>query len=344
MTGLVRFEAPDLAGWSATPLAESIDDAVVDGGPMYNGASHLVGTLRSPVLELDPFDEVVPSWTARTPSGTWIEMRLRVSFVKRWTRWYSLGVWAERADPVARHSVPGQHDEDAEVVTDTLRISVAAQTLQVEVALFTLSPGVVPILTSLSLATSTTNTPRTFRTERAAWGRILDVPQRSQMVHREGGGDAWCSPASVAMVLSYYGVDVAIPEAAAATYDWSYRGSGNWPFNTAYAARFGFDAYVARFRSLLEVERSIVDGTPIVASYAWDEGELEGAPLPKVDGHLGVIAGFDDRGDPVVNDPAAPADSVVRRTYTRWEFERQWLTRSRGTVYVIRARALKPPV
>ena len=59
MTGLVRFEAPDLAGWSATPLAESIDDAVVDGGPMYNGASHLVGTLRSPVLELDPFDEVV---------------------------------------------------------------------------------------------------------------------------------------------------------------------------------------------------------------------------------------------------------------------------------------------
>ena len=130
----------------------------------------------------------------------------------------------------------------------------------------------------------------------------------------------------------------------AATYDWSYRGSGNWPFNTAYAARFGFDAYVARFRSLLEVERSIVDGTPIVASYAWDEGELEGAPLPKVDGHLGVIAGFDDRGDPVVNDPAAPADSVVRRTYTRWEFERQWLTRSRGTVYVIRARALKPPV
>ncbi|OLC57232.1 MAG: hypothetical protein AUH85_03755 [Chloroflexi bacterium 13_1_40CM_4_68_4] len=343
MTGLARFEAPELAGWSWSGLVESTDDAFIDGKPMYNGGPHLVGTLRSPVLELDPFDDVVPSWTARTPPGTWIETRLRVSFVKRWTRWYSLGVWAEREDPVARHSVPRQHDEDAEVVTDTLCLSVAAQTLQVELALFTLAPDVVPVVTSLTLTTSMADAPRSFRTERAAWGRVLEVPPRSQMSYREGGGDAWCSPTSVAMVLAYHGVEVGVPEAAAETYDWSYGGSGNWPFNTAYAARFGLDAFVARFRSLLEVERSIVSGIPIVASYAWKEGELQGAPLPSVDGHLGVIVGFDERGDPIVNDPAGATDDAVRRTYARWEFERQWLTRSRGAVYVIRPRAIKPP-
>ena len=44
-----------------------------------------------------------------------------------------------------------------------------------------------------------------------ASGVVLDVPQYSQMVHRGefsqygGGGEAWCSPTSTAMVLGYYG-------------------------------------------------------------------------------------------------------------------------------------------
>jgi hypothetical protein len=191
-------------------------------------------------------------------------------------------------------------------------------------------------VTSLSLASSSEAEPPAFRAERAAWGRVLEVPPRSQMVHRDGG-EAWCSPTSVAMVLAYHGVDVGVPAAAAATYDWAYDGCGNWPFNTAFAARFGMDAHVARFSSLYELERSIAEGLPLVASYAWKEGELRGAPLPAVDGHLGVVIGFDDRGDPVVNDPAARTDDEVRRTYPRVEFERQW-RRSRGTVYVIRPR------
>ncbi|HYY54259.1 MAG TPA: peptidase C39 family protein [Candidatus Dormibacteraeota bacterium] len=336
MSALARFDATDLAGWSWTGLSEATDERTIEGRPMYNGGAHLVGTLRSPVLELAPFDEVVPSWTALTPPGTWLEVRARVAFVKRWTRWYSLGVWAERDEPVARHSVPGQRDADAEVATDTLRVAVAAQTLQVELGLFTLSPQALPVVTSLSLASSSEAEPPAFRAERAAWGRVLEVPPRSQMVHRDGG-EAWCSPTSVAMVLAYHGVDVGVPAAAAATYDWAYDGCGNWPFNTAFAARFGMDAHVARFSSMYELERSIAEGLPLVASYAWKEGELPGAPLPAVDGHLGVVIGFDDRGDPVVNDPAARTDDEVRRTYPRVEFERQW-RRSRGTVYVIRPR------
>jgi hypothetical protein len=150
------------------------------------------------------------------------------------------------------------------------------------------------------------------------------------------GGEAWCSPTSVSMVLAHYGIDVPVPRAAADTYDWAYDGCGNWSFNVAYASRFGLDAYVDRFSSLFEVERAILEGVPVVASYAWDAGELEGAPVERTDGHLGVIVGFDERGDPVLNDPAAPEDRAVRRSYPRWQFERQWLLRSGGTAYVIR--------
>lgn len=339
MSALSRFRATDLAGWSWSGLAETTDDQSLAGRPMYNGGPHLVGVMRSPVVDVEPFEEVVPSWTALTPSGTWLEVRVRVAFVKRWTRWYSLGVWAEADDPVARHSVPGQRDEDGDVITDALRVAVAAQTLQVEIALFTLDAEALPIVTSLSLATVSDAEAQVRRADRAAWGRVLEVPARSQMLHRDGG-DSWCSPTSVAMVLAYHGAEVGVPDAAAGTYDWAYDGCGNWSFNTAYAGRFGLDAYVARFTSLRDVERSIVAGVPIVASYAWDEGELTGAPLPASNGHLGVVVGFDDRGDPVLNDPAAPTDAAVRRTYTRSEFERQWLTRSRGAVYVIAPRQL----
>jgi hypothetical protein len=302
---------------------------------MYNGGEHVVGSLRGPIVEADPFDEAIASWCARTPPGTWMEVRLRVSFALRWTRWYSLGVWAETTETVARHSVPEQRDEDGEVLTDVLRLAAYAQGYQAEVLLFSLHPDVLPIVRSFSVVTSTREGSSPWRAERAAWGRVLEVPQRSQMVYPDGG-EAWCSPTAVSMVLAHHGIAVPVPNAAADTYDWAYEGCGNWSFNTAYAARFGLDAYVARFASLFEVERAILAGNPIVTSYAWEPGELDGAPIERSAGHLGVVVGFDERGNPVLNDPAAPSDSEVRRTYSRGQFERQWLLRSSGTAYVIR--------
>ena len=44
--------------------------------------------------------------------------------------------------------------------------------------------------------------------------------------------------------------DRPVPEAAAGTYDWVYRGTGNWPFNTAWAADRGLDAFVTRLYGL----------------------------------------------------------------------------------------------
>jgi hypothetical protein len=40
-------------------------------------------------------------------------------------------------------------------------------------------------------------------------------------------------------------------------------------------------------------------------------------------------------GDVVTNDPGAPSDRSVRRTYDRGAFERAWLQGSGGLVYVI---------
>ena len=58
-----------------------------------------------------------------------------------------------------------------------------------------------------------------------------------------------------------------------------------------------------------------------------------------------MIRGFTETGDVVTNDPAAPSEHSVRRTYDRAAFERAWLAGSGGTVYVIHRddQPLPPP-
>ena len=190
-----------------------------------------------------------------------------------------------------------------------------------------------------------------------ARGVVLDVPRYSQMVHRGsfqeygGGGEAWCSPTSLSMVLAYYralpprssygwvpaGTPAPwVPAVARGTYDASYEGTGNWPFNSAYAAGRTGHAFVTRLRSLREAERFVRAGIPLVASISFGRGGLDGAPISASGGHLVVIAGFPSSGDVVVNDPAASSDGTVRRTYDRAQFEAAWLGGSGGLVYVVR--------
>jgi hypothetical protein len=118
-------------------------------------------------------------------------------------------------------------------------------------------------------------------------------------------------------------------------YDWIYDGHGNWPFNTAYAAAHDYEGYVARFTNLEKAEEFVAAGVPVVVSFAWDKNDLTGSAIPSSNGHLAVIVGFDDNGDPIINDPAASANEDVQRTYLRSEFEALWLEASGGTVYLI---------
>jgi hypothetical protein len=118
-------------------------------------------------------------------------------------------------------------------------------------------------------------------------------------------------------------------------YDWIYDGHGNWPFNTAYAATFDYEGYIARLTSLAKAEEFIAAGVPVIISIAWKKGELTNSGVDSTNGHLVVLVGFDSDGNLLVNDPASPSDSTVQHTYLRSEFEPLWLKASGGTVYLI---------
>ena len=326
----------------------------------YGGDTYQVGRWTSPWSTPGfSLTELIASWQASTPGNSWVEVEVRGRRADgTLSSWDVLGRWAAGDAHVDRATVNGQSDDLGSVATDTWRTSgVASWQLRVNLMKAgARSPGLRAV-GAMASRLPDVNGVATSRPGRAARGVVLDVPSYSQMVHSGhyprwgGGGQAWCSPTSTSMVLGHYG---ALPRprtyrwvpddhpqpwvdlAARRTFDHAYDGTGNWPFNTAYAAeRTGGPAFVTRLKSLRQAERFIVKGIPLVASVSFGAGELDGAPISSTNGHLLVIVGFRQNGDVVVNDPAARTNAGVHRTYDRGQFEDVWLPTSGGLVYVI---------
>jgi len=303
--------------------------------------------------------ELIASWDARTPGNSWIEVQVRGrTGAGRTSSWDVLGRWAAGDRFIRRTSVPAQGDDLAGVAVDTWKTSTGLPSWQLRVLLMRGQGAPSPQVDAIGAVAS--RLPRVAdvatSTPGPGAGIVLAVPRYSQMVHRGdyqrwgGGGEAWCSPTSTSMVLGRYDalpparayrwvtdghVDPWVDHAARMTYDASYGGTGNWPFNTAYAANRTDNAFVTRLRNLREARILIEAGIPLVASIAFGPGELPNAPISASNGHLLVIVGFTRSGDVVVNDPAARTRSGVRRTYDRGQFEDAWLPTSGGLVYVI---------
>ncbi|WP_214415437.1 C39 family peptidase [Sphaerisporangium fuscum] len=306
--------------------------------------------------------ELVASWTADTPPGSWVQIEMRGRNAAGLTKWYVLGRWAYGDGDIQRTSLPGQRDADGTVSVDTFVAATGKPitAYQLRVTLHR-TPGsaVTPVVRTLGAMASAVPDRPTVPVSPGgrAWGIELNVPRRSQSIHQgqypewDGGGEAWCSPTSTTMVLGYWGrwpsaqdtswvdpsyADPEVDYAARYTYDYAYQGAGNWPFNTAYAGRYGLDGFITRLRSLTEVERLIKAGIPVITSQSFQAGELPGAGY-STNGHLMVVIGFTPTGDVIANDPASPGDEAVRRVYPRANFENVWLrsTGSGGVAYII---------
>lgn len=304
------------------------------------------------------FTELIPSWEARTPVGTFVTVKARVAAGTATSGWKVLARWTGHDDGFRRTSAGTQADALASVATDTVRAArqVTLTRYQLRVELHRLPTSTSsPVLRSVQAVASRLGPPPA--TSRPLYGaRSLAVPRFSQMVHRGrypqwgGGGQAWCSPTALAMVLKFYGRlpsgasyswvdrsrgDRVVPAVARSVFDHGYDGAGNWAFNTAYASNRAGSAFVTRLRDLRDVERFVAAGVPPVVSISFSRGQLRGAPISSTAGHLVVVRGFTASGDVLVNDPAAPTNASVSRTYDRAQFERAWLSKSRGVTYLV---------
>lgn len=291
------------------------------------------GRLESRVVAVAPFDELIPSWNVTGTATSPLKVEVRVRRADgQWTPYTGFGSWQASG---VRGSAPVVRRTDGTVNTDTLVLPFRASAFQARV---TLGPGLQLHLLSFNTSDTALRARDQGRAGQSpAWNTALAVPARSQMIY-PGGGEMWCSPTSVAMLLGFWKRPVSVPDAARATFDPTYDGFGNWPFNMAYAATQGLQAFVTRLGSLRDAEAYVQRGLPLALSLRFRAGELPGAPLSWSNGHLLVLTGFDAQGNPRVNDPAAPGDAGVKRTYPRAVFERLWLGHAGGMAYVMAPR------
>ena len=348
LSGVQLNASGELTLNSATAIAgtDPYAPGAFNGGNYYNGGSFFVGEALSPEITATfNYTEAIASWNSTTPAGSWVEVQFRAQYGgTRWSKWYILGIWAADYSTIHRHSVKLQGDSDGFVAVDTFVSSNKKETtnkFQLKFRLFSTDGNSTPSVRNASVAYSTSAPKRASVSsgDPARWNTLINVPECSQMVYPDGG-EVWCSSTSTSMVLGYLNNDTGpceprVRAAVDGVFDWIYDGHGNWPFNTAYAATFGYEGYVARFTSLAKAEEFVKAGVPVIMSIAWGKGDLTGSDIDSTNGHLFVLVGFDASGNPIVNDPASPADETTQRTYLRSELEPLWLQASGGTVYLI---------
>jgi len=310
-----------------------------------HGAMLLASTTRRPL----DWNQLIVSWDADAPPKTWMKVEARAIYPDHETKFYTMGIWSKDSEQHPRGSVSRQRDKDGTVNQDTLVLSRPGADLQLRVTLGGPSEAVRPKLRFLGLSFLDSDAqPALLPPNRAAWGKIIATPELSQLSYPQEEG--WCSATSTTMVLRRWGgllhrpeMESDVPEVAANVYDHVMEGTGNWPFNTAYAGSFpGMRAYVARFSDISELEDWIVAGIPVIISARWDM-MLPGRPFDDA-GHLTVCIGFTKTGDLVINDPATnfKKGQKVRHIYTRQNVIKAWQT-SRNTVYLIYPEGAKIP-
>jgi hypothetical protein len=304
--------------------------------------------LLSPTLKSRiPWNQLIVSWNASTPAGTFLKVEAAANSNGHQTKFYAIANWSLDNQAFPRASIRGQEDADGTVDTDTLILKHPAESAQLRVTCAGTNGGMALKFLGLSFA-NTAVPPPARPANRAAWGKTISTPERSQ--HGYPNEKGWCSPASLSMVLARWAevlgrpeLDLTVPQVAAAVYDSDFAGTGNWPFNTAFAGGFsGIRSYVTRFDDLSEVEDWIAAGIPVILSTRWDL--LQPGRPPAEEGHLIVCIGFTKDGEVVVNDPATRLDrgEIVRRVYKRENVLGSW-TKSHHAVYLVYPEGSKIP-
>ncbi|NUK01494.1 peptidase C39 family protein [Streptomyces lunaelactis] len=320
-------------------------------------------TWTSPVHRSSvPATEVIASWNAGTPAGTWLQVELRGRYSDATSSpWFTMGRWAAGDGDIRRTSLDDQSDGKASIWTDTFSIDTASvqegasglrlDSYELRLTLYR-KPGTRLTPTVWRLGAMASGIPDRFTVPASKPGlaRELSVPRYSQNTHvgqypdYDNGGEAWCSPTSSQMIVEYWGrepssadlawvnpafADPQVCHAARFTFDYQYNGCGNWPFNAAYAATYkDMSAVVTRLSSLTDLETLIRAGIPAITSMSFLKEELTGAGYG-TSGHLMTVIGFTPGGDVIANDPASPSNEAVRRVYKRAEWETIWLRTKR---------------
>ena len=281
-------------------------------------------------------DEALLSWNVRVPATAGFTAEVAIERADGWSAFLFVGDCGRPTPATGRRTA----DEDAgvRVAVDVLRAERPFEALRVRLSTRAAASDAVRVE---RLALTVSRRPRATDGGRVATASAspgaraierLGVPFRSQRVDDPALADSICSPAAVAMVLAFRGVDVPLARLCDDVADPHHGIWGNWPRSVQAAFEHGVGGRVARFEGWPALEAELAAGRPVVCSIAAPTGLLAGAPYPDTTGHLLVVEGLTPERVLVV-DPADGPDGDGRFAYERDAFARAWLPRG-GTVYL----------
>ena len=343
----------DNSGSTAGASAGTCDRCAFIGLTNFSSFSRSAAALTNETTFTSPeimapiaWDELIVSWNVLP--GVHLKAEARALYPDHATQYYTMGLWSDNPAQFPRESVRRQRDEDGWVKMDTLVLSNAARKVQLRITAG--GAEAQGMFKFLGLSFCNSAVPATaLAPNRAAWGKVLAVPERRQAEYEGGGG--WCSPTSLSMDLAYWSeqlhrpeLDHTVPETAHAITDGLRGDTGNWPFNTAFAGHYpGMRAYVTRLEDVAELEDWTAAGIPVILSVSsYLANNRTNGPD---NGHLITCVGFTDKGDVVVNDPGVSVKRNVRarRVYARENVVKAW-KKSKNAVYLIYPESARIPV
>ena len=277
------------------------------------------------------FTELLPSWIVITPPDTGVRFsgRVRDAASGAWSPWLDFGYWGRVPPPQEAESFDG-----GRVKVDVLALERPANAWQMRVRFYSYRLDAdVPAVRQLAVSASGPGEPAA-KAEPTAWSGVLDVPFIPQATAGPKIGGEVCSPTSLTMVATYHGEARPLVENCAAIFDTEHGLFGNWNRAVARAGELGLSGHLDRFYALDKARRTIADGTPIIASINFKEGEAPSFVMKRTSGHLIVLRGVTADGDFVVNDPAS-AERGEGAIYKARELQRAWIDNAGGVGYVI---------
>lgn len=247
-----------------------------------------------------------------------------------WSKFYKLGLLSAQF----KRSFPAQKDAFGQVETDELCLSIPAEAYRFR----------LKFSSDISLSglwACGVRKPFVYvgkEASRLPGGSFCkEIEPISQMQQNHADSRRICSPTSLCMALNALGFSVTLNDLLCKVFDQTAAIYGNWTFNTAAAGALGAVSYVRRFSALEELKNFVTLQSLVVASIAYNEGALTGAPMSHTSGHLVVVRGWEN-GKILVADPAALTKEDVLRAYDAHQFAEAWLSNKQGAAYIVRKK------
>ncbi|MCK5774614.1 MAG: T9SS type A sorting domain-containing protein [Bacteroidales bacterium] len=282
-------------------------DGALEGGVMFKSQS-----------STEPFNQGLPSWNGfaeeNLDASFKIQMRFKTS--DGWQRWVTLGFWDKEIwDNYGYTKFTG-----GIVYTDNVKVYTYIKEFQFQV-LFKRNDlnTPAPSIKQLSFVVSDSRTTANLNITEIVADNPPAIYYDTEHIYQYGVDDAIggriCSPSSTAMCLISLGIDVDPYDFAVKTRDPYFDIFGDWPRNVQHAHMHGVEGKVTRYRTWSEAYDVLENGGRIAMSL--------GKPL--YGGHLIMLAGFDDTGNPILHDPGSKYG--YKRQYNKTDISKSWFNK-----------------